>query len=70
MNYAKDAQRLLQENAALTAERDALKKENERLRIELLCVVERMAIIEAHENEELQALKDENARLREWRDGI
>ena len=43
-------------------ERDALKAENERLRIELLCVVERMAIIEKEEDEELQALKAENAR--------
>ena len=43
---------------------DALQEENERLRIELQCVVERMAIIEAHENEELQALQAENEQLR------
>jgi len=47
--------------AQYLAERDALQAENERLKIELQCVVERMAAIEAHENEEIERLRAEIA---------
>jgi len=49
---------LSEQLAALTAERDALQAENERLKLELQCVVERMAIIGEQENEEIKKLEE------------